>query len=403
MKTLVVFAVLSILSLADAADLFGRKLRPVVFLPGLEGSRLEVRRTQATDHCDITNDNFTLLWLDPVKILASLNCFMDSLRLHYDPVTRTTHNSPGVQIRVPFFGETEGVETMNIIPGPDTIIALPLVSFFVLRGYERGVNFRTAPYDWRKAANELGDFFDRLKNLIEETYEQQGQQRIVLMTHSMGGMNALHFLQQQEAAWKEKYIHKFVPISGPFGGSVESLSVYLTGLDTLGLLPFLSDNRIIHAITSLPAVAYLLPNRYVFDSSDVLIQSQNWTITIDNLYNLFDLLNLPTAKYIYNDTKNLLGQNLDHPGVNITCVYSYGLLDKKTAYFDREEDFPFNPRWTWEDGDGLVNIKSLQSCLRWKENTSFTFSSKVFDAIIHADMIRDLRPISFFYQLVTRD
>ena len=401
MKIFVVFVVLSIHSLIDAADIFGRRLRPVVFLPGLVNSRLEVRRTQATDDCAITDDNFTLLWLDPVKILASLDCFMDSLRLHYDPVTRTTHNSPGVEITVPYFGDTEGVETMNIIPSPATTIALPLVSFFVLGGYERGVNFRTAPYDWRKAANELGDFFDRLKNLIEETYEQQGQQRIVLMTHSMGGMNALHFLQQQDAAWKEKYINKFIPISGPFGGSVEFLSYYLTGLDTLGLLPFLSDNRILHPITSLPAIAYLLPNRYAFDSSDILIQSQNGTISIDNLYNLFDLLNLPTAKYIYNDTRNLLGQNLDHPGVNITCIYSHGFLNKKTAHFDREEVFPRNPRWTQGDGDGIVNMQSLQSCLFWKQNSAFSFSSEVFDSIFHEDMIRDLRPISFFYELVT--
>ena len=41
------------------------------------------------------------------------------------------------------------------------------------QGYVRGKNLHGAPYDFRRAANEHGEYFDRLKNLVEETYTKE--------------------------------------------------------------------------------------------------------------------------------------------------------------------------------------------------------------------------------------
>ena len=41
------------------------------------------------------------------------------------------------------------------------------------QGYVRGKNLHGAPYDFRKAANEQGEYFDRLKILVEETYSKE--------------------------------------------------------------------------------------------------------------------------------------------------------------------------------------------------------------------------------------
>ena len=42
-----------------------------------------------------------------------------------------------------------------------------------VQGYVRGKNLHGAPYDFRKAANEHGEYFDRLKNLVEDTYTKE--------------------------------------------------------------------------------------------------------------------------------------------------------------------------------------------------------------------------------------
>ena len=60
---------------------------------------------------------------------------------------------------VPGFGDTSSVECLTF---PKSLCAIfpPLayydrfVDYFVARGYQRGVDIRAAPYDWRLAAGE---------------------------------------------------------------------------------------------------------------------------------------------------------------------------------------------------------------------------------------------------------
>ena len=384
-----------------AVDVFGRTFRPVIFVPGLKGSRLQSRRTLPNSNCSLVNKEFTLLWLDPVK-LTSKDCFLDTFSLHYNSETRTTHNTFGVDISVPFFGGTRGVETLSdIVLSPDTVYALPLLSFFVATGgYARGGNFRSAPYDWRKASNELSHYFDQLKYMIEETYENQGQERVVLLSHSFGGNQAWFFLHQQTPEWKQKYIHKFIPVSAPFGGTVEVLSVYLTGLVTPGFISYSSGEVILN---TMPSLASLLPNKLAFPVNQALVKQESQNFTVDNLIPLFDELPLlPDVKHLFNDTKDLLG-NLEHPGVDITCVFSSGHRTKEAAFYDSEEDFPENPRWSYGDGDGTVNLNSLETCLRWSSNSSFTFSSKVFQNLDHIGTIQDPRVFPFLFDFIVKN
>jgi lysophospholipase-3 len=390
-------------TVAAGQDIFGRTFYPVIIIPGLEGSRLEARRSLPNANCSIANNGSTLLWLDPVKILSSLDCFLDTFMLHYDRETHSTHNTEGVEVSVPFFGETKGVETLNDLAVlPELIEAQPLVTFFVAAGrYNRGVNIRGAPYDFRKGENELQDYFDQLKDLIEDTFNQQNM-RVVIVSHSMGGLHALYFLHRQSQEWKNQYIHRFITMSAPFGGSMDSVSAYLTGIDSLGVIPFFSKEGILNTITSLPSVAALLPNKFGWSPDQPLVEGSHVeNITLANLERLFDLLDLPDVKAMYNDTKNLI--DLQHPGVNITCVFSLGLFTKETAHYDDEADFPSHPRWKFGDGDHTVGAKSLQTCLKWSTNPEFAFSSKVFEGIQHQDMIKDLRVASYLYDSIVRD
>ena len=119
----------------------------------------------------------------------AIGCYMRNLRLHYNARTRKTSDTPGVQLSVHGFGHTHTVETID--GAPESVSHLPAFSALVhalvaKHGYERGVSVRAAPYDWRKAPNEMQHFYTKLTKLVEDTYALNGNVRVLLVAHSMG-------------------------------------------------------------------------------------------------------------------------------------------------------------------------------------------------------------------------
>ena len=86
-------------------------------------------------------------------------------------------------------------------------------------------------------SDENGDYFVKLKELIEETYDMNGNSPVLILAHSMGGPMSLHFLHTQSRSWKQKYIRALVTLSGAWGGSVKALKVFLVGKFIPYLLP----------------------------------------------------------------------------------------------------------------------------------------------------------------------
>lgn len=77
--------------------------------------------------------------------------------------------------------------------------------------------------------DENADFFPKFKQLVEDTYTQNANNQVVLLTHSMGSLMALYFLNLQSQSWKDKYIKSFVSLSGVWGGSMKAIKVYAIG------------------------------------------------------------------------------------------------------------------------------------------------------------------------------
>lgn len=55
-------------------------------------------------------------------------------------------------------------------------------------------------------------------------------QKAVIVTHSMGGLMGLVFLQQQSQSWKDKYVRAFVSLAAPWGGTVKTIKVFAVGM-----------------------------------------------------------------------------------------------------------------------------------------------------------------------------
>lgn len=139
-------------------------VKPVIFIPGDGGSQMEAKLNKTTVvHylCAKTSSDYFNIWLNlELLVPVIIDCWIDNIKLTYDNKTRTTHNAPGVDIRVPGFGDSEPVEWLDpshASPGAyfkyigDTLVAL---------GYQRNLSIKGAPYDFRKAPSKTFYFFN---------------------------------------------------------------------------------------------------------------------------------------------------------------------------------------------------------------------------------------------------
>ena len=233
----------------------------MILVPGNGGSQLEAKLNRSsTAHwwCSKTSDWYDL-WLSLPELLPyKIECFADNIALVYDPVTRSTSNMPGVETRVPGFGHTtDSVEWLDKSKRDYSVYFAKIVEKLLPQGYIRGRNIHGAPYDFRRAANEHQEYFRKLKNLIEETYATNGNASVILMSHSMGSMMSLNFLNQQTKEWKDKYVRSLLSISGVWGGTARALKVFAVG-DNMESW-FLANTKLVGEQRTDSSLAWLMP------------------------------------------------------------------------------------------------------------------------------------------------
>ena len=79
--------------------------------------------------------------------------------------------------------------------------------------------------------------------------------------------------------------------------------------------------------------------------------------------------------------------NLDHPGVDVYCVYGDGLETPAKILYANDKDFPMEAEYEMGEGDGTVPKISLEACKRWEKWKDDKFGQKIFKDIIHYGMV----------------
>ncbi|XP_023240594.1 group XV phospholipase A2-like isoform X1 [Centruroides sculpturatus] len=341
---------------------------PVVIVPGDGGSQFKAKLNKPNvKHyfCDKKTNSYFTLWLNLEQMIPYiLECWVDNMRLVYNNVTRTTSNSPGVDIIIPGFGETSTIEYIDPSRAKISSYFYEIVNILTATAnYTRGVNVRGAPYDFRKAPNELKEYYERLKQLIEETYKINKNLRILMICHSLGCPITLYFLNNQTLAWKDKYIKALVTLAAPWGGAVKALKAFASG-DNLGV-SLLDSLTVRGEERTNPSTAFLLPSNQFWKQDEVLSYTPVSNYTVSNYYKFFQDLKYQTGWDMWLDTHKLI-HNLESPGVEIHCLYGTGLQTISQFYYKDMDSFPNSyPELEYGDGDGTVNVRSLRGCLRW--------------------------------------
>eukprot|EP00731_Ephydatia_muelleri_P026959 Em0018g1059a len=368
---------------------------PLVLVPGILGSQLwgKLNRTSVPfPYCTKVSSGWYNMWLNFEELLPLVvNCLSDNIMLRYSNETGQYGNTPGVETKVPGFGDTSSIEFLDPARKwfEPTQYFYALVQHFVEFGYERGKTIRAAPYDWRFSADALlqQGYYDNLRSLIENTYQLAGNAPVTLVVHSLGAPTSLFFLTKVvDQAWKDTYIKAYVTLSGAWRGAAKVAMAFISG-DNEGIF---IDRPIWgrEAQRSYLSTAWLLP--YPSDTwteEDILVVTGNKNYSSWDYYDLFNDIDYPLGYAMFEQVVNLTAP-LPPPGVPTYCYYG---ADVKTPlqFIYRTKGFPNEqPTILYGLGDGTVNDNSLTSCEKWKDQQTQPVTLKAFSGVEHVSMLK---------------
>ncbi|XP_006641384.2 phosphatidylcholine-sterol acyltransferase [Lepisosteus oculatus] len=371
---------------------------PLILVPGNLGNRLEARIDKPSlVHwlCYRKTENFFTIWIDLNMFMPiGIDCWIDNIRIVYNRTTRKSSNAPGVEIRVPGFGQTYPVEFLdtNKLTGYFHTMVEHLVNF----GYVRNETIRAAPYDWRIAPNEQEEYFAKLKELVEQMYSEY-QQPVYLLGHSMGSNYILYFLNEQPQHWKDRYIKGFISLGAPWGGAVKPLRVLASG-ENDGI-PLVSNIKIREEQRMTTTNPWMIPTDQAWPTDHAFISTPSYNYTYRDYQRFFKDIHFEDGWHMWEDTRNLTAW-LPPPGVEVYCMYGVGLPTPVTYIYD--ENFPnADPvDIVYDDGDDTVDSRSMELCKRWVGKQEEPVHIIELKGMAHLDIVFNDRALTLIQEIL---
>lgn len=357
--------------------LIGQHLSPVILVPGLLGSRLQAK-TNKINRVNIfcgKQSNWQDMWLSIRQLLPlAVDCWLDNVRLEYNPATGWSKQPKGIEARVPDFGSVESVRYLDVKQPKLTGYFSNIIDQYEQLGYEADENLLAAPYDFRLAPQELTEYFINLKKLIENAQDNSvNKKKVTLLCHSMGCTHLLVFLRLQSTAWRQSRIRKMIALSSPWGGAIKALKALIVG-DQMDL-PLISESKIRKLARTFPSIAFLLPQAEVFNrpSKDnpekggkALVKTPEKDYYIDNIDQLLKDLNLNLQLKWFKSSTALIKPLEPLLDLHVDCIHSLNTPTSETLVFRNQSAFPDGDYELIKgNGDGTVNFESLMVCQDW--------------------------------------
>ncbi|KAK0077115.1 hypothetical protein PV326_010270 [Microctonus aethiopoides] len=405
MRFIIINIVIFLCIIIDSATSWrfkGKERSPVILIPGDGGSQVEAKLNKTiVPHylCEKTSDYFNI-WLNlELLVPIIIDCFIDNMKLIYHNDTRTTTNTPGVDIRIPGWGDPLSVEYLDPSKASPGSYFKDIGNMLVNdMGYVRNLSLRGAPYDFRKAPNENEEFFVKLKTLVEETYVMNNKQPVTLIAHSMGGPMTLIFLQRQSQKWKDLFINSLVTLGAVWGGSVKALKVFAIG-DNLGAYVLRESILKDQQITS-PSLGWLLPSKLFWKNNEILVQTQSKNYTLLDLEQFFNDINVPNGWEFRKDTEKYQ-EDFTAPGVEVHCLHGAKVGTVERLYYKPGVTVDGYPLLILGDGDGTVNLRSLEGCLHWQGKQKQKIYHQPFSGVDHMEILRNATILDYIKTILT--
>ncbi|MTI69580.1 MAG: alpha/beta fold hydrolase [Firmicutes bacterium] len=244
--------------------------------------------------------------------------------------------------------------------GPAGFVYNPMIKYLKSLGYQEGKNLFICYYNWRNKNYQSS--VDYLYPLIKRVKDINGDKKINLVCHSMGGLVARAYI---ESDFYEKDIDKLILLATPNAGAVEAYyfweggDIPYEGLDEniffkmlwKGFIWILKkyykiDNDLEFYHNYFQSIKELLPSKYYGDY-----------LFVENSDGFKEFLSINEMK-IKNEFLDDLNDNRDilyTRGVNIYQVLAYG---KRTdAYISVKKD---DNEDIWVDGEPLYSVQTIR-------------------------------------------
>ena len=201
------------------------------------------------------------------------------------------------------FGGVDGINILLKMDGHDIPTSMAYMFYYLLQnmskiGYIAKKNVFGAPYDFRRITSKYYSnyYFNALKLMIEYSYNNNDNNSITVISHSLGCNVFKRFLSEyipdllgsNETIWKDKYIKLWIPISPPLGGSPKSLRSVISGDDEgMGMICKIYGNtcnnwyQIIER--NLSGLVWLLPDKQLFSGYNILSENNKQTVSPLNI------------------------------------------------------------------------------------------------------------------------
>lgn len=365
---------------ASAAEHSRAGLTPIVLFPAFHFTRLLVTiHDQRVDSACPRSGSFTDWFLnDQPSTAFSQVCEDELMTLRYDanprvPMSKRFSNQQGVTVSIIDYGKTDSAPFYD-----------PMYAALTAAGYTLDKNVRVAGYDARLTP-DIGDFLERTKRLIEDTYRDNGNRPVHLVGHSNGPIYAEYLLTHTSRAWKDRYIHGFTPIAGNFPGQGSLYPIMFSGLNIEDFsFPATTANALSSArmYLSTPSTYISSADPRIFGRSETVLQdlSSGKSYTPADFRRIFDDAGLANAKRIAEFYVGFL--NISSPasfpfvdvygerGSGIPTVVGAALPDLTVG----QVLDPNTAQFFLEDGDVNQEDTTNTAILAWQAMPCFRFS-----------------------------
>jgi lecithin-cholesterol acyltransferase len=270
---------------------------PVVMFPAyfFTTLRFTVHGQTVAPECP-SSGSFRVFFLNDESSVFSKVCQQKLLTLRYDansakPMSQRFRDQKGVDVRIENYGKTGSAPFYE-----------SMYEALEGAGYVRDRDIRVAGYDSRLTP-DMRNFVNRTKQLIEDTYRDNGNQPVHLVGHSNGPLYIQYLLTHTTQRWKDKYIHGFTPFAGNFPGQGILYPLFFTGLDVTDFtLPTTEETVRAGAQMMLRAPSSYMSasDPRIFDSLETVVAdaSTGNSYTPADYRQLFDDAGLPWAREI---------------------------------------------------------------------------------------------------------
>ncbi len=234
----------------------------------------------------------------------------------------------------------------------------------------------------------LQGYYQNLRQLIEDTYTNNGHQRVVLLAHSMGAPTTLYFLTEMvDQQWKDTHIRDYITVSGVWHGCAKAAKAFASG-DNEGIW-IVPNSQGRSGSRTYPANAWLLPypsDTWPKDKPIVVTPERNYTAW--DYKDFFTDMNYTRGYEMFEEIENLTGA-LPPPNITLHCLYGEKLNTPVQFHYGPGEFPDTQPHIVNGDGDGTVNIDSLEACSRWQGKQSYRVTLKGYPGVEHVHTIKN--------------